>query len=230
MKNELHILIIEDELLIAEMLKDMLLELGYKVATIARNYKKAVECLSSNESINFAILDINLNEAKSGIDVARLIRDQYKIPFIFLTSYSDKQTFMEAAHTKPEAYLIKPFNPMDIFTTLEIIRARVSQAEKVFIIKDGHLNVKLNHSDVLWVKSDNVYLEVKTVTKTYVVRNSLDKFLEELNDANFQRIHRSYAVNIIHVKAVNGKYAVVDQEKIPLSRKFRNDLMIRFQE
>lgn len=230
MKNELHILIIEDELLIAEMLKDMLLDLGYKVAAVARNYKKAVEHLSNGTGINFAILDINLNEEKTGIDIANLIRDQYKIPFIFLTSYSDKQTFIEAASTRPEAYLIKPFKPMDIFATLEIVRARVSQVEKSVIIKDGHLNVKLNHADILWIKSDNVYLEIKTPSKTYIVRNSLDKFLEELNDANFQRIHRSYAVNISHVKAVNGKYAVVDQEKIPLSRKFRDDLMIRFQE
>jgi len=228
LNNNLNILIIEDELLIAEMLKEMLLELGYTVTAIAKNYATATDVLKKQSDINFAILDINLSETKTGLDVAKKINDEFKIPFIFLTSYSDKKTFKEAVELKPEAYLIKPFSKMDLFTTLEIIKARTLDAEKTIVIKDGHLSVKVKLSSILWLKSENVYVEVKTTEKTFVVRNSLDKFLEELNDDIFFRMHRSYAVNVNHVKAVNGQYVIIGEEKIPLSRKFRDDLLVRF--
>lgn len=228
MTNRLNILIIEDELLIAEMLKEMLLELEHHVVAVAKNYDTALEVLENQKEINFAILDINLSETKTGIDIAQKINQEYKIPFVFLTSYSDKQTIKEAIALKPESYLIKPFSKTDLFVTLEIINARKKVEERVLIIKDGHLNVKIKHHDVLWIKSDNIYLEVKTEEKTFLVRNSLDKFTEELNDSNFIRIHRSYTVNMQHIKAVNGQYIVIKDEKIPMSRSLRDELMQRF--
>ncbi len=228
MHKNLTILIVEDELLIAEMLKEMLLELGYTVKAVAKNFAIAIDILNKEKDINFAILDINLSEEKTGLDVAKKMNEVYKIPFIFLTSYSDKKTFREAIEYKPQAYLIKPFSKIDLFTTLELIKARDTDSEKTIVIKDGHLNVKLKLQNILWIKSENVYVEIKTSEKTYLVRNSLDKFLEELNNEKFIRIHRSYAVNLNNIKAVNGQYVIIANEKIPLSRKFRDELMTKF--
>lgn len=226
----MNILIVEDELLIAEMLKEMLLELNYNVAGIAKNDAQAFEFLKKNQSINFAILDINLNSTQTGIDVAKKLNNEYHTPFIFLTSYSDKKTFSEAIEVKPQAYLIKPFSKMDLFTTLEIIKSKELPNNKSTVIKDGHLTVKIQHNDILWIKSENVYVEIKTNEKTYLQRSSLDKILEDFNDTSFFRIHRSYAVNVNHVKAVNGQYVIVDGEKIPLSRKYRDELLEKFNE
>lgn len=226
----MNILIVEDELLIAEMLKEMLLELNYKVIAIAKNSELAFEVLENNNNINFAILDINLNSTKTGIDIAKRLNDEFHVPFIFLTSYSDKKTFSEAIEVKPQAYLIKPFSKMDLFTTIEVIKSRNNQTSNYTTIKDGHLTIKLSHNSILWLKSENVYIEVKTEEKTHLVRSSLDKFLEDLNDTTFIRIHRSFAVNVNHIKAVNGQYVIVGDEKIPLSRKYRDELLEKFSE
>ncbi len=226
----MNILIVEDELLIAEMLKEMLLELNYKVIAIAKNSELAFEALENNTNINFAILDINLNSTKTGIDIAKRLNDEFKIPFIFLTSYSDKKTFSEAIEVKPQAYLIKPFSKMDLFTTIEVIKSRNNQTSNYTTIKDGHLTFKVSHNSILWLKSENVYVEIKTEEKTHLVRSSLDKFLEDLNDTTFIRIHRSFAVNVNHLKAVNGQYVIVGDEKIPLSRKYRDELLEKFSE
>ena len=228
MQTNLNILIVEDELLIAEMLKEMLLDLGYNVFATAKNYDTALSILKEQNEINFAILDINLNEAKTGKDIATLIREEYDIPFIFLTSYSDKKNILEAAQLKPEAYLVKPFNKTDLLTTLEIIKNRRTNTQKSIIIKDGRLQVKLLVSSIQWIKSENIYIEIITQEKMYVVRNSLDKFLEELNDDFLLRIHRSYAVNLNHIKAVNGQYVLIGSDKIPLSRKYRDELLEQF--
>lgn len=229
MTSTIQILIVEDDLLIAEMLKEMLIELNYSVAGIAKNYAVATARLQTDKNINLCFLDINLEDAKSGMDVARDINEKYKIPFVFLTSYSDSKTIREAASLNPEAYLVKPFSSTDLITTIEIIAARrrnrvENEKNESFIIKDGTQSIKINISDIKWLRSDNVYVEVVTAQKIYIVRSSLEKMLDEIKNVNFIRTHRSYAVNINHVKAVSGQYLHIDDEKIPVSRKLKDEI------
>jgi response regulator of citrate/malate metabolism len=141
MSKNLNILIVEDELLIAEMLKEMLLELEYTVSGVARDFDAAQKILKNDININFAILDINLNQSKNGIDVAKTLN----IPFVFLTSYFEKTIIQEAIEYKPQAYLIKPFTKTDLYTTLEIIKQKISMDAQLnsVVIKDGHSNIKI---------------------------------------------------------------------------------------
>lgn len=227
MKSSLNILIVEDELLIAEMLKEMLQDLGHTVGAKARSFNEAMEHLQRDTAINFAFLDINLGKGKTGLDIAREIRTKQPIPFIFLTSYADKKTIQEAIEHKPEAYLIKPFSQADLLATLEIVRARKT-GESFFTFKSGYEIIKLKTSDIRWLKSDNVYVELKTIGKTHLLRMSLDKVLTELNNDQFIRVHRSYAVNLLHVEAVNSQHIVIGQEKIPLARNHHEAFLNRF--
>ncbi len=227
MKSSLNILIVEDELLIAEMLKEMLQDLGHSVVANARSFTDAMTHLKQYPTINFAFLDINLGKGKTGLDVAHEIRSNQPIPFIFLTSYADKKTIQEAIEHKPEAYLIKPFSQADLLATLEIVKARKTE-ESFFTFKSGYQTIKIKTSDILWLKSDNVYVELKTISKTYLLRMSLDKVLTALNDDQFIRVHRSYAVNLLHVEAVNNQHIIIGQEKIPLARNSYDAFMNRF--
>ena len=86
----LNILIVEDELLIAEMLKEMLFDLGYINIHISKNYDEAKVKLSLHNDINLAFLDINLTDIKSGIDVAHHIKNEHKIPFVYIGGKSTK--------------------------------------------------------------------------------------------------------------------------------------------
>jgi DNA-binding LytR/AlgR family response regulator len=228
MNKKLNILIVEDELLIAQILKETLNDLKYTVVEIARNYETALEILNHNKTINFIFLDINLNEPLSGTDIANKINTDFKIPFIFLTSYSDAKTIQGALVYKPQAYLIKPFTKSDLFITLELYKSRHTAPEKILEIKDGHFTVNLKHEDILWIKSENIYLEIKTTTKTYLIRNSLEKFLEKIDDENFIRIHRSYAANLQLIKAVNRVHIIVQNHKLPISRMHHEALVAKF--
>lgn len=226
----MKLLIVEDELLIAEMLKEMLLDLGYSIAGIAKNYTEAITLLQSHKGIDLCFLDINLQAEQSGFDVATFINEQIHIPFVFLTSYSDRKTIAEAAHFKPQSYLLKPFTETDLFATLEILKAQKSgQAGiKAVTIKDGTSTLKIPLQEIKYLKSENIYVEVKTQTKTYLVRNSLSRFLDELSLEALVRVHRTYAVNMNHVKAISGDSLLVGDEKIPLSRMHRDVLMQKF--
>lgn len=229
--NKLNILIIEDELLIAEMLKEILIELEYNVIAIAKNYTVAIEKLKKHPEINFAFIDINLNADKNGLDIAESINTNFNgIPFVFLTSYSDTRTVQEAISKKPESYLIKPFTKSDLFIMLEIFKSKYLSANRSLEIKDGQQNIKINHDAILWIKSENIYLEVKTKLKTYILRNSLDRFLEKINDPNFIKTHRSYIINIKQINAINKQYVFINDHKIPISRSHYDKLIQKFSE
>lgn len=225
MRETFKLLIIEDELMIAEMIKEMVTELGYEVLAIAKNYQEATDQLKIwAEKVDMVILDINLNDHKNGIDLGQLIHDSYTTPFIYLTSYSDGQTIKKAAQTRPSAYLLKPFNKGDLFATIEIIRTRKANTDQTILIRDHEMNVKLALADICYVKSDNVYLEIYSPTKKYIVRNSLEKFLEEIDHPNFVKVHRSYVVNLNMIQAINGQNLLINGVKVPVSRKHKHEL------
>lgn len=224
-----NVLIVEDELLIAEMIKEMLEELGYSVAGVAKSYKEAVSKLADIKKIDLVMLDINLEEEKTGIDVGQYINLHFNIPFIYLTSYTDKKTVTQAAYTSPQAYISKPFTGVDLYTTIEIIKAR-QDLDHHILIQEGHKKIKLGIKDVLYLKSDNNYVEAITSGKKYVIRNTLANFLSELNDSNFLRVHRSYAVNMLNVKAIQGQYIFVEDHKCPISRNYKQQAVKLFEQ
>lgn len=225
------VFIIEDELLIAEMLKEMLLDLQYDVAHIANDYDSAIDYLANNKKPDICLVDINLESSKNGFDLVKVLNETYQIPFIFLTSYSDKKTILEASQYNPEAYIIKPFKPSDLFTTIEIAKQKTSSksnTEKSIVIKDGSNSYKINLNDIIYLKSDNVYVELFLTNKKHIIRQSLDSFIEELNYSNMIRIHRSYAVNLLFITAMNGKEVLVGSESLPVSRKNKEEVIARF--
>ncbi len=228
MKKGFNILIVEDELMIAEMTKDMLMIIGYSVLGVANNYQTALQFLSNPSEIDMVILDINLNDSKNGIDIGKQIKEEYRIPFIYLTSYSDPSTIKEAALTTPAAYLLKPFTKSDLYTTIELIKARKHQHNETVIVKEDGLNIKIESKYITYVKSDNNYIEIHTTSKKYTQRVSLDKFLENISDSNFIRVHRSYLVNIINIDAINGQYVYIGAEKIPMSRTYKEEVLELF--
>ncbi len=126
--SEINILIVEDEPIIAADIESALEKNDYKIIDVVYSLKDALESLK-NTVPDLAILDINLSGGMEGITIAEIIKANYQIPFVFLTSYSDKATLDKAKHTKPSGYLVKPFSEASLFTTIEI--ALYNHAQKM---------------------------------------------------------------------------------------------------
>lgn len=119
MSKKYSILIVEDEPLIAEDIAGSLAEYGFAVAGIAYDASTAMEMISAYRP-DAVLLDINLGPGPDGVEVAHFIRIQHDVPFVFLTSHSDKHTLDRAKHTFPAGYLLKPFDGNELMTSLEI--------------------------------------------------------------------------------------------------------------
>ena len=118
--TSLKIMIVEDEIIVAKDIQRILKKLGYEAFDPFVQGKKALDAI---EKLNpdLILLDINLKGSDmDGIQVAEQVHQNYQIPVIFLTAFSDKATLERAKLTEPYGYIIKPFEEDDIRTAIEI--------------------------------------------------------------------------------------------------------------
>jgi DNA-binding NarL/FixJ family response regulator len=127
--SEICVLIVEDEVLIAEDIANSLNLIDYKVSGIAYSSEKALDMLVSRQP-DIVLLDINIKGSQSGIDLGRIINEKYNIPFIYLTSFADKATVDEAKKTMPYGYVLKPFSEMELYTSMEVALYRFANENK----------------------------------------------------------------------------------------------------
>jgi DNA-binding LytR/AlgR family response regulator len=235
-----QILIVEDELIIAEDISNMLEKMGYDVIGIAMDFDEAVTVLETKKP-DLILLDINLNGKNDGIDLANVINGKCKIPFIYLTSYSDATTLERAKNSNPLNYLIKPFKEQQLFTAIEIAIDKLAKAETnsspeikpndaliikdALFIKDKFRYTKLNINDILWIKSDGNYLEIQTLKKEELIRATLINFIERLNSDHFFRTHKSYIVNLDYLTKVETNYVTIVASKIPITKNYYDELI-----
>lgn len=114
-----RVLIVEDEPPIAQEIAFNLEDHGFEIVGIAHSSDKALDILYK-DTPDIALLDISINGTRNGIELAAIINEKYKIPFVFLTSYADKDTIEQAAITFPEGYIVKPFKDNDLAPALEV--------------------------------------------------------------------------------------------------------------
>ncbi len=141
--DNIRILIIEDEALIAEDISDMVKSIGYEVANIMGNGDRALDYLSSHFP-DLVLCDIMIKGTKDGIQIAEWLRKNRKIPFVFLTSLSDKHTLERAKPTLPYGYIVKPFEERDLLTTIEMALYKFSQEMEAMKLTREKLNQLTN--------------------------------------------------------------------------------------
>lgn len=137
--NAINVLIVEDDPLIAEDIRETLSNVNYNVVGLAYNKKDALNLLA-NTSPDIALLDINLGDNLDGILIAEEINTTYQIPFLYLTSYSNKEILDKVKHTLPMGYIVKPFDEADLFTAIEIAVSNFYQFNKTDTLHIGLVN------------------------------------------------------------------------------------------
>jgi len=117
--KKISVLVIEDNPLIVADIEQCLDNINFTLSGTAYNYADALIQLENNTP-EVVLLDINLGEDKDGIDLGKVINDCYQIPFVYLTSNSDRITIERAKITRPAGYIIKPFDEHDLLAAIEI--------------------------------------------------------------------------------------------------------------
>jgi PAS domain S-box-containing protein len=114
-----RILIVEDEPIVALDLQQEIQQMGCEVVGVAESAEEALLAVSNCQT-DLALMDIRIVGGMDGIQTARLLRNMYQTPSIFLTSYSDETTIARAARAMPYGYLTKPFQGGELRATLQV--------------------------------------------------------------------------------------------------------------
>jgi len=113
------ILIVEDNAIVAEGIKDSLKKLGYSVTGIETNKTGAIKNTETKKP-DLVLMDIMLYGKIRGIEIADYIRSKFNVPVVFLTALSDKTTLQKAKLTQPYGYIIKPVEEYSLESTIQI--------------------------------------------------------------------------------------------------------------
>ena len=125
-----RVLIVEDEVIVAEDLRHTLLQIGYDVAAHAASGEQAIK-LSVEAKPDLVLMDIVLGHGMDGIHAAHRIRQKSDVPVIFLTAHADESTLQRAKISEPYAYLIKPFEERSLRATVEMALSHHSTEQRL---------------------------------------------------------------------------------------------------
>jgi len=113
------ILVVEDDDIIAKVLDWRLKNLGYAVSGRASTGAEAMELLVSHRP-DLVLMDINIRGEIDGIETASMIRKGFSVPVVYVTSHSDGPTLERAKATKPDGFIIKPFDDDDLRVAIDL--------------------------------------------------------------------------------------------------------------
>lgn len=132
-----RILVVEDEALIAEDIREALVRLDYDVVGTAASAREAL-ALTDRERPDLVLMDIRIRGGTDGIETAAMLEKAHQVPVVFLTSHSDEATFARATRVAPYGYMLKPFEERDLRITVEIalqkhaLERRIAERERWF--------------------------------------------------------------------------------------------------
>lgn len=226
----LNILIVEDEILIADLIEDYLSEVGHKVAGAAISFDEAVENYHQTQP-DLILLDIRLYGEKSGLDFARYLTTlEEQTPIVFLTSQFDEKTLQQALTTNPCGYLAKPIHKESLWTTIATAH-QLSQRENSsitsLVVPYGKTQHQLQLDEILYLEADHIYVNIYLVNGNIIrIRKPLKHFLEVLKDSFIIQCHRGYMVNKHQIRYWGANSLTLSSgQEVPVSRRKRNSLM-----
>ncbi|CAN5547179.1 N/A [soil metagenome] len=242
MESPFKILIVEDEMLIGANISLQLSKLGYHITGVVPRGEEALEQIKI-ERPDIVLLDIQLKGKLDGIETAVHIQREFGIPVIYLTANADEAHFERAKATNPYAFISKPFKKSDLQYAVQLAADRILLESNVaaigtaepfvltdcIFVKDHEKMTKIFISDIFYIEADRNYCRIFSKDREYLLVMTLKDMDEKLPRQHFQRIHRSYVINLSQVDEVAQDHVVISKKILPLSKLFRNDLLKRLQ-
>jgi two-component system, response regulator PdtaR len=116
---QVRLLLVEDEVIVAQDVRRRLENLGYTVLGIATRGKEAIEMAVSLQP-HLILMDIGLRGGMDGIETVRRIREKLDVPVIFASAYSDDTTLQRARTAGPQGFVLKPFEERELRLAIEM--------------------------------------------------------------------------------------------------------------
>lgn len=233
MTEPVDFLIVEDELLIAETIAEILSSAGFKKHRISTSVEEAVKEIELCKP-HMVLTDINLEQEKNGIDLGEILLKKYHIPFIYITSHASQDIINRAKFTHPNAYIIKPFKKEDLLVAIELALFNynsksdrdVNHNNQALVVKEGRAVVRIDCMDIKYMETDGNYTTINLVDKRRVVRIPITELLQQLPPYEFVRIHKSYLINKKYITEIKSNSLFIQELELPIGRSYQQSLQL----
>lgn len=222
MKEE-RILIVEDDISIAENIQEILELLGYVNTDIANSANQCIKIIKKNRP-DLIFMDIKLKGDKDGIELGEIVKQMVDAPLVYVTSYSDPTIIERAKRINPAGFIVKPFNTNDIHAIVEIVlyNKRTKPVSEVAAVNPTSSDSPYLVTDAVFIKADNAFERVSyediyyieangnmvtifTRNRDYNIRKSMKEIEEILPSQLFLRVQKSFIVQLGQIDSFNTK-------------------------
>ncbi len=231
----MNVLIVEDNLSYALEYEMILEKLNHNVLGVFKNTASALKSITKVKP-DFMIVDLFLEGNDKGFDFLETVKN-YRIPFIICTGYPEKE-YMDVAHELgAEAFFTKPLDKNALSFGIRHIAKNIESkinSDKNILVKYKRKLIKVPHRDILKIETKGNYsfLHIEGNQK-YIIKLSLKKVQNQLNQLQFQQSNRACIVNLYKVKQVdtyNKKVILKNDDEVVLGRRFKEEFMKTFVE
>ncbi len=138
--NAPRIVIVEDDLLVAQTIQRKLEQAGYVVPAILASGQEAIGAIPGIAP-DLILMDIELDGSIDGIQASAEIHRQTDVPIIYLTAYANEDVLRRAKMTEPYGYILKPFRDRELLSNIEITLHR-HRLERELRVREAELQIQ----------------------------------------------------------------------------------------
>ena len=126
-----RILVVEDDSITIKLLQKLLSNNSYDIVNCVTNGMEAIETIK-NMPVDLVLMDIGINGDSDGLEIAKIIKNYYNIPSIFITSHSDQITIDKAIETGAFGFIVKPFTKNELLIAIRLALYRFATGQKLY--------------------------------------------------------------------------------------------------
>lgn len=239
----MRVLIVEDESLVAKSLSSKLDQLGHDILGVADNVTEALEMIR-DEIPDAILLDIELKGSQSGIDLAKILSKE-NTPFVFISEKKDDASFERIKSIGLGCFLEKPVSLTNLKYNLTLAVEKVkniiqTDTNNSFFVKgtNGRDLIPVLEEDIIYLKAEGngcLLFRVDKLKKENFGKTMLSSpmgtiFSNKFRSNQFIRVHKSYVVNLVHVKGVSDNLLSLSNNiSIPIGEKYRADFLSKIE-
>lgn len=236
--------IIDDEPLAIDVIESYIKQIGgLEIVVKCTNPLEAITLLNKHK-VDLIFLDIEMPNI-TGIDLVKALDN---IPqFIFTTAYP--QYALDGFNLNATDYLVKPIpfhrflkaitrakekyeleNQTIIKSELLVEPQQANTQDNFIFVKSEYENIKINIDDIKYIQGLKDYIKIYSAqtNKAVLTLSSFKDILDKLPTSRFIRVHRSFAVNIDYIKALQKTKIIIDGVQIPIGDTYKDEVLKRF--
>lgn len=229
MQKNIRFIAIDDDLVDLLILKEY--SAAFPFFEHAGSFTNTAEGLAAINSIqpDLVFLDIEM-PGNTGLEILRQIKEKINLS-VFITSHPEFA--LDGFELSAIDYILKPLTAHRFAITAGRIEEYWTMKQKALsyevlfeneslTIKDGRTQIKLPQKDIIYLEAMQDYTKVVTAKKNYLTLTTLTGFLDKLQNKNFLRVHRSYAVSVDKISEINSRQIICGNATIPVGKTYRS--------